>query len=61
MTKPIIKPIYTQKGIHVDDVVLCGSCRTFICYPTEHNIKEEYKFCHKCGEKIDWGEARCQR
>lgn len=56
MTKPIIKPIYTQKGIHIDDVVLCGSCRTFICYPTEHNVEEEYRFCHKCGVEIDWGE-----
>lgn len=56
MTKPMIAPLYTKDGEHIDDVVLCGSCTTFICYLTEYNIKEEYKFCHKCGEEINWRE-----
>ena len=61
MIKPMIVPLYTKDGERIDDAVLCGSCTTFICYPTEHNVKEEYKFCHKCGEKIDWGEVQCQQ
>ena len=56
MIRPVIIPLYTKDGNHIDDNVVCGACGAYICYLTEHNIKEEYRFCHKCGEKIDWGE-----
>ena len=52
--KPIITPLYIPTGVHIDDAVRCGSCDAFICYPTELDIEEEYRFCRKCGEKIDW-------
>lgn len=34
-----------------------GKERTHICYPTEHNAKDEYKYCHHCGKLLDWDDV----
>lgn len=51
---PIIKPIKDDKGNHIDDIVTCGHCGAFICYPTEHDAKKFYRYCTHCGMPIDW-------
>jgi len=38
----------------VDEVLYCKNCGAYICYPTEHNARDEYKYCHYCGKLLDW-------
>lgn len=54
MTRPMIVPLYTKGGEYIDDIVECARCGAFICYLTEYDVKNEYKYCRKCGEWIDW-------
>ena len=51
--KPKARTFY-HKGVRIDDEYACTACGGSICYVTEWNIKENYKYCHKCGTKIDW-------
>lgn len=55
----IIKPLYDKpksknKRQIIDYAVHCPKCNMFICYPTEHNAKDDYKFCTRCGIPIYW-------
>lgn len=54
MKKPVIKPITDAKGKHIDDIVACGHCGAFICYPEEHGKSILYRYCDHCGMQIDW-------
>ena len=29
----------------VDEVLYCKNCGAYICYPTEHNARDEYRYC----------------
>lgn len=57
MTTPIVKVLYTKTGYPIDTIIECGNCGAFICYETEQDIDKEYKFCHRCGSGIKWGNA----
>ena len=54
MRNPIIKPLYDAKGNHIDDIVKCGNCGEFVCYPTEPDARLVYRYCHFCGVGIRW-------
>lgn len=41
----------------IDGVLYCKNCGAYICYPTEHNAKDEYKYCHHCGKLLDWDDV----
>lgn len=41
----------------IDDMLYCKICGAYICYPTEHNAKDEYKYCHHCGKLLDWDDV----
>ena len=54
--KPKIRALYWQDLTHIDDEFACAACGASICYVTESNIKETYKYCNGCGQAIDWSE-----
>lgn len=46
------KVTYTPSTYFYLSEVYCPSCKKFLGFPhTEH-----YKFCHKCGQSLDWSE-----
>ena len=51
--KPEIKPMIDANGNHVDDIVACGHCGAYICFP-EDEEKELIERCDHCGMIIDW-------
>ena len=53
--KPKRREFYFE-GIRIDDEFACTVCGGSICYVTEWNVKENYKYCPKCGKKVDWSE-----
>ena len=52
--KPKIKPMIDSKGNHIDDIVVCGHCGAFICYPEDKHKDFFYRACDNCGMPIDW-------
>ena len=54
MKKPVVKPIIDAKGKNIDNIVACGHCGAFICYPEDHDKELIYCACDHCGMKIDW-------
>lgn len=43
-----------RNGKIMDATYRCSECGTDICYCTEENVRELYKFCFHCGRRIDW-------
>lgn len=41
----------------IDEALYCKNCGAYICYPIEHNAKDEYKYCHHCGKLLDWDDV----
>ena len=53
-TKPVIKAINDSKGNAIDNIVACGHCGAFICFPDDHDKEILYCACDHCGMQIDW-------
>lgn len=53
MKKPVIKPMIDANGKHIDDIVACGHCGAFICYPEDQDKDLIYR-CDHCGMPVDW-------
>ena len=51
-----IKPLYFEKSKEpVEHLVHCPVCDSPVCFTTEYDVRENYKYCPRCGQKIEWG------
>ena len=49
-----IVPLHDSNKNVVDYTVKCPDCDMFICYPTEHDAHNTYKYCPTCGRHVFW-------
>lgn len=50
-----IKPLYFENSKEpVEHLVHCPVCDSPVCFTTEYDVRENYKYCSKCGQKIEW-------
>ena len=55
MIKADVVPFYADKErTEIIDYMVKCKCGMFVCYPTEYQAKENYKFCPRCGQEIYW-------
>ena len=50
-----IKPLYFENSKEpVDYLVHCPFCDRGVCFTTEYDVRENYKYCPACGQRIEW-------
>ena len=50
-----IKPLYFENSKEpVEHLVHCPVCDSPVCFTTEYDVRENYKYCPRCGQRIEW-------
>lgn len=53
-----IRPLYFENSKEpVEHLVHCPVCDSPVCFTTEYDVRENYKYCPRCGQKIEWSEV----
>ena len=52
--KATVEPLYAKGNPNPIDYYVMCECGKWICYPNEYEAKDNYKYCPKCGNRIEW-------
>ena len=52
--KATVEPLYDKENPNPIDYYVMCECGKWICHPNEYEAKDNYKYCPKCGNRIEW-------